>query len=86
MMTPLEEMLNELGLRIALDLDAEMSRADYLKAVWQNAIVTAPADIFDGGTIFHTHDPLTGECLEFHKITYGSDTVAEIEGVVVCRL
>lgn len=85
-MTPLEEMLNELGLRVALDLDPLMSRADYLKAVWENAIVTAPADIFDGGNAFHTHDPMTGECLVFEKITYGSDTVAEIEGVVVCRL
>ncbi|TXH57007.1 MAG: hypothetical protein E6Q97_05320 [Desulfurellales bacterium] len=64
-------------------------RTSLVKALWQQAILDAPLGALDGpdGLILQLDDPTTdGGHIVYERITYGTKSVIEAEGVVVCHL
>lgn len=63
-------------------------RTALVKAIWQQAVLSAPPGAFDGedGLILQLDDPTGDGVIEFHRITYSGKSVIEAEGIVVCHL
>ena len=63
-------------------------RTALVKAIWQQAVLSAPPGAFDGddGLILQLDDPTGDGVIEFHHITYSGKSVIEAEGIVVCHL
>lgn len=63
-------------------------RTALVKAIWQQAVLSAPPGAFDGddGLILELDGPTGDGVITYEKITYGDKRVIEAEGIVVCHL
>lgn len=94
--TPLDELRDALEAAFSAEVAfhlielAPLPRADIVKAIWSQEVLSMPPGGLDGGpgpimSYPDPHDP-NGDRLVFEIIDYGGKKVVECEGVVVCHL